>query len=88
MAKKEYRAKFEDVKAKIDKCIPRHIWIWNENGGEHFWDKVQDFTTAEEVWAELYEMEKTDDKVFAQISTAEWYVIEATERIRKRKNID
>lgn len=85
--KKEYTAKFEQVKKAINRCIPCHIWRWNANG-KTLDEKMENFTTAEEVWQELYKMAETDNEVFRTISRAEWWVIEAVSRIVKRNNID
>lgn len=84
--RQEYRADYKRVEKAINDCIPRHIQTFNEKG-KTLDEKIINFTTVEEVWAELKEMAKTNGDVFRRISAAEWYVIEAVSHTVKRKGI-
>lgn len=84
--KKEYCAKFERVEQAINECIPRHNWIFNDNG-KTLDDKIIRFATASEIWQELREIAKTDANTFRTVNMSEWYVIEACHRIAIRKGL-
>ena len=84
--KKEYCAKFERIERAINECIPRHNWIFNDNG-KTLDEKIMRFATASEIWQELREIAKTDANTFRTVNMSEWYVIEACHRIAIRKGL-